>query len=95
MDVEIACVDLDERIELLPDGEIVIRGHNLFSGYLGRSEETTAALTDGNRVEVSGKGIRHCLYLDMAGACLPHVITFARMSRREHYTPAFNATTTD
>ena len=36
--MEIARAEVDERIELLPPGElgeIVIRGHNVFAGYLG------------------------------------------------------------
>ncbi len=48
--VEIARADLDDRVELLPRGEvgeIVIRGHNVFAGYLNRPEETAAALVDG------------------------------------------------
>jgi long-chain acyl-CoA synthetase len=50
IDVEIARAEIDERIELLPTGElgeIVIRGHNVFSGYLGNQEATDAALVDG------------------------------------------------
>ncbi|MGW0662549.1 long-chain-fatty-acid--CoA ligase [Streptodolium elevatio] len=50
VEVEIARADLDERIELLPRdtlGEVVIRGHNVFSGYLGRPEATEEALVDG------------------------------------------------
>ncbi|MBE1489848.1 long-chain-fatty-acid--CoA ligase [Plantactinospora soyae] len=50
VEVEIARADLDDRIELLPPGElgeIVIRGHNVFAGYLGRPEATAEALVDG------------------------------------------------
>jgi long-chain acyl-CoA synthetase len=50
VEVEIARADLDDRVELLPSGElgeIVIRGHNVFAGYLGRPEETAHALVDG------------------------------------------------
>ncbi|MGK5741062.1 long-chain-fatty-acid--CoA ligase [Micromonospora sp. URMC 103] len=50
VEVEIARADLDDRIELLPTGElgeIVIRGHNVFAGYLGRPEATAEAVVDG------------------------------------------------
>lgn len=50
MEVEIARAEVDERIELLPTGElgeIVIRGHNVFAGYLGRPEATAEAVVDG------------------------------------------------
>jgi long-chain acyl-CoA synthetase len=50
VEVEIARADVDDRIELLPAGtlgEIVIRGHNVFAGYLGRPAETAQALVDG------------------------------------------------
>ncbi|QIJ65835.1 long-chain fatty acid--CoA ligase [Streptomyces sp. JB150] len=50
VDVEIARADIEDRIELLaPEelGEVVIRGHNVFSGYLGRPEATAEALVDG------------------------------------------------
>ncbi|SCL13745.1 long-chain acyl-CoA synthetase [Micromonospora nigra] len=50
VEVEIARADLDDRIELLPAGEIgeiVIRGHNVFAGYLGRPEATAEVLVDG------------------------------------------------
>ncbi|GAB1326285.1 long-chain-fatty-acid--CoA ligase [Streptomyces sennicomposti] len=50
VDVEIARADTEDRIELLPPGElgeVVIRGHNVFSGYLGRPEATAEALVDG------------------------------------------------
>jgi long-chain acyl-CoA synthetase len=50
VEVEIARAEVDDRVELLPAnqlGEIVIRGHNVFAGYLGRPEETAAALVDG------------------------------------------------
>ncbi|ASU78276.1 long-chain fatty acid--CoA ligase [Actinopolyspora erythraea] len=49
IDVEIADPD-SERIELLPRGsrgEVVVRGHNVFAGYLGNPEATRAALVDG------------------------------------------------
>ncbi|MEZ0093054.1 long-chain fatty acid--CoA ligase [Streptacidiphilus sp. EB129] len=50
VDVEIARAELDDRIELLPTGElgeIVVRGHGVFLGYLGRPEATAEALVDG------------------------------------------------
>ncbi|GAB2468084.1 long-chain acyl-CoA synthetase [Conyzicola lurida] len=50
VDVEIAKSDLEESIELLPVdelGEIVIRGHNLMSGYLNRDDESDKAVVDG------------------------------------------------
>jgi long-chain acyl-CoA synthetase len=50
VEVEIARAELDERIELLPAGElgeIVIRGHNVFAGYLNRPEATAEAVVDG------------------------------------------------
>lgn len=48
--VEIADPLETGRIDLLPRGElgeIVIRGHNLFSGYLNRPEATAEAVVDG------------------------------------------------
>jgi len=51
VDVAIADPEIDERIELLEDadalGEIIVRGHNLFTGYLGRPDATAAAVVDG------------------------------------------------
>ncbi|MFF9622388.1 long-chain fatty acid--CoA ligase [Streptomyces griseosporeus] len=50
VDVEIARAEVDDRVELLPSGElgeVVIRGHNVFSGYLGRPEATAEAVVDG------------------------------------------------
>jgi long-chain acyl-CoA synthetase len=50
VEVEIAKAEVDERIELLPTGElgeIVIRGHNVFKGYLNKPEATAAAIVDG------------------------------------------------
>jgi long-chain acyl-CoA synthetase len=50
IDVEIADADIDDRIELLPAGalgEIVVRGHALFKGYLGRPDATAEAVVDG------------------------------------------------
>jgi long-chain acyl-CoA synthetase len=50
VDVEIAKSDLEDGIELLPRGElgeIVIRGHNLMSGYLNLPEESARAVVDG------------------------------------------------
>ena len=45
-----ARADLDDRIELLARGELgelVIRGHGVFAGYLGRPEADAEALVDG------------------------------------------------
>ena len=50
VEVEIARPEIDERIEFLATGElgeIVIRGHNVFAGYLNRPEATEQALVDG------------------------------------------------
>jgi long-chain acyl-CoA synthetase len=50
VDVAIANADLEGAIELLPEntnGEIVIRGHNVFSGYLNKPAETDAVMVDG------------------------------------------------
>ncbi|GAA4250502.1 long-chain-fatty-acid--CoA ligase [Dactylosporangium darangshiense] len=50
VEVEIARPEIEERIELLPAGElgeIVIRGHNVFAGYLNRPEDTAQAIVDG------------------------------------------------
>ncbi|GGL19098.1 long-chain-fatty-acid--CoA ligase [Mangrovihabitans endophyticus] len=50
VEVEIARPEVDDRIELLPTGElgeIVIRGHNVFAGYLNRPDATREALVDG------------------------------------------------
>jgi len=48
--VEIARAELEETIDILPAGElgeIVIRGHNVFSGYLNNPSATAAAVRDG------------------------------------------------
>ncbi|MFI1761074.1 long-chain fatty acid--CoA ligase [Streptomyces sp. NPDC020800] len=50
VDVEIARAEIEGKVELLPPGElgeVVIRGHNVFSGYLHRPEATAEALVDG------------------------------------------------
>ncbi len=50
VDVEIADADVEDRIVLLPHGEageIVVRGHALFAGYLAMPDATEAAFTDG------------------------------------------------
>jgi len=50
VEVEVARHDVPGRVELLPRGElgeVVVRGHNLMKGYLGRPEDTAAAVVDG------------------------------------------------
>ncbi|MGH2836215.1 MAG: AMP-binding protein, partial [Solirubrobacteraceae bacterium] len=50
IEVEIARADLEDRIELLDPGElgeIVIRGHSVFTGYYREPEATAAAIVDG------------------------------------------------
>jgi long-chain acyl-CoA synthetase len=50
VEVEIARAEVEDRIELLPLGdlgEIVIRGHNVFAGYHGRAQATAEAIIDG------------------------------------------------
>jgi long-chain acyl-CoA synthetase len=50
VEVEIARAEVEDRIEFLPDGElgeIVIRGHNVFAGYLNRPSATAEAMVDG------------------------------------------------
>lgn len=50
VDVEIADPENEDEIVLLPHGElgeIVVRGYNLFAGYLGRPEATEETFTDG------------------------------------------------
>jgi long-chain acyl-CoA synthetase len=50
VDVVIADPDVEDRIVAVPTGElgeIVVRGHLLFKGYLGRPEATSEAVVDG------------------------------------------------
>ncbi len=50
VEVEITRAELDDRIELLPPGElgeVIIRGHNIFAGYLNNPEATEATFTEG------------------------------------------------
>ena len=50
VDIEVADANVDDRIVPLPAGElgeIVVRGHALFKGYLGNPEASAAAVVDG------------------------------------------------
>jgi long-chain acyl-CoA synthetase len=50
VDIVIADSEDDEHVVPVPtgdDGEVVVRGHNLFKGYLDNAEATAAAMTDG------------------------------------------------
>jgi long-chain acyl-CoA synthetase len=50
VDVVIADADVDDRIVELPRGELgelVVRGHDLFKGYLGKPEANATAVVDG------------------------------------------------
>lgn len=50
VDVAIASAEVEGAIELLPtgeNGEIVIRGHDVFSGYLNKPEATDTVMVDG------------------------------------------------
>ncbi|MFR9727580.1 long-chain-fatty-acid--CoA ligase [Saccharopolyspora sp. MS10] len=50
IDVEIAEPSVEDRVELLPPGEVgevVVRGHNVFAGYLDDPAATAAAVVDG------------------------------------------------
>ena len=48
--MQVADEVVDDRIDLLPPGrlgEIVVRGHNVFAGYLDDPDATAAAIVDG------------------------------------------------
>ncbi|WP_188676549.1 AMP-binding protein [Subtercola lobariae] len=51
VEVAVAEPEVEGRIELLPDagavGEIVVRGYNVFNGYLGRPDASADAVVDG------------------------------------------------
>ncbi|KMS56803.1 long-chain-fatty-acid--CoA ligase [Sphingobium cupriresistens] len=47
---EVARIELEDRIELLAAdevGELVVRGHNVFAGYLNQADATRACMVDG------------------------------------------------
>ena len=49
-EAEIAAPEIEDRIELLPQGEVgevVMRGHNVFAGYLNNELASATALVDG------------------------------------------------
>jgi len=49
-DAEVAAAEIEDRIQLMPQGEVgevVLRGHNVFAGYLNNPEATAAVLVDG------------------------------------------------
>jgi long-chain acyl-CoA synthetase len=48
--IAVAAAEIEDRIDLLSDGElgeIVIRGHNIFKGYVNKPQATAAAIVDG------------------------------------------------
>jgi long-chain acyl-CoA synthetase len=49
-EIGIAAADNEDSIELLPQGasgEVVLRGHHIFNGYLNKPEATAAVMRDG------------------------------------------------
>ena len=56
VEVEIADAAVLDRIDLLPPGEtgeIVIRGHNVFAGYLNRPDATAEVMIDGRATRLT------------------------------------------